>query len=105
MEQVFDIKMKKSELWNKINEIQSRNLHLQHEKDKSFLLKNDFQKFYEESLVNLIKEVVSVLICPVCGKRTNLSKIEYKYHHKKCPYCGDEHYDKDLYDNIVKIPT
>lgn len=102
MEQVFDIKMKKSELWKKINEIQARNLHLQHEKDKTFLLKNDFQKFYEESLVNLIKEVVSVLICPVCGKRTNLSKIEYKYHHKKCPYCGDEHYDKDLYDNIAQ---
>ena len=102
MEQVFDIKMKKSELWKKISEIQARNIHLQHEKDKSFLLKNDFKKFYDESLVNLIKEVVSVLICPVCGKRTNLSKIEYKYHHKKCPYCGDEHYDKDLYDNIAQ---
>lgn len=102
MEQVFDIKMNKLELWKKINEIQAKNLHLQHEKDKSFLLKNDFQKYYEESLVNLIKEVVSVLICPVCGKRTNLSKIGYKYQHKKCPYCGDEHYDKDLYDNIAQ---
>ena len=102
MEQVFDIKMKKSKSWKKISEIQTRNIHLQHEKDKSFLLKNHFQKFHEEKLVNLIKEVVSVLICPVCGKRTNLSKIEYKYNHKKCPYCGDEHYDKDLYDNIAQ---
>lgn len=102
MEQVFDIKMKKSELWKKIKEIQARNLHLQHEKNKSFLLKNDFQKFYDDNLVNIIKEVVSVLICPVCGKRTNLSKIESKYHHKKCPYCGDKHYDKDLYDNIAQ---
>lgn len=102
MEHVFDIKMTKSELWTKISEIQARNIHLQHEKDKSFLLKNDFQKYYEEKLITLIKEVVSVLICPVCGKRTNLSKIEYKYNHKKCPYCGDEHYDKDLYDNIAQ---
>ena len=102
IEQVFDVKMKKSELWKKISEIQARNIHLQHEKAKSFLLKNDFQKFHEEKLVNLIKEIVSVLICPVCGKRTNLSKIEYKYNHKKCPYCGDEHYDKDLYDNIAQ---
>jgi len=102
MEQVFDIKMKKSELWKKIKEIQARNIYLQHEKDKYFLLKNDFQKFHEEKLINLIKEVVSVLICPVCGKRTNFSKIEYKYNHKKCPYCGDEHYDKDLYNNIAQ---
>ena len=106
MELIFDIKMKESESWKKISEIQARNIHLQHEKDKSFLLKNEFQKFYDEKLITLIKEVISVLICPVCGKRTNLSKIEYKYNHKKCPYCGDEHYDKDLYDTIAqKIKT
>jgi hypothetical protein len=70
------------------------------ERKKLYSIKNEFEKYFEENILNLVKDVISVLICPVCGKRTSLSKIEYKYKNKKCPYCGDEHYDKSLYENI-----
>lgn len=102
MEQVFDVKKQKAELWERINQLQKRNIFLIHEKDKHFKMKNDLEKYYKENLVNLVKEIISVLICPVCGKRTNLSKVESKYKNKKCPYCGDDHYDKELYENITQ---
>ena len=102
IKQVFDVKKTSLELWKDIRGLQGKNLSLQHELNKAFGSKLELDKFHEETLMNLIKEIISVLICPVCGKRANLSKIEYKYNTKKCPYCGDETYDKELYDNIAQ---
>ncbi|MGI5992505.1 MAG: hypothetical protein ACOX79_08980 [Methanosarcina sp.] len=102
IKQVFDVKKTNLELWKEIRNLQGKNISLQQELNKVFRSKLDLEKFHEETLINLIKEVISVLICPVCGKRANLSKIEYKYNTKKCPYCGDESYDKELYDNIAQ---
>ena len=73
---------------------------LRQENDKNYRLRNEFQKFNDQNILNAVKEVVSILICPVCGKRASLSKIENKFNTKKCPYCGDESYDNELYDNI-----
>ncbi|AKB69501.1 ATP-binding protein [Methanosarcina mazei] len=102
IKQVFDVKKTSIELWKDIRSLQGKNISLQQELNKASRSKLDLEKFHEETLINLIKEVISVLICPVCGKRANLSKIEYKYNAKKCPYCGDESYDKELYDNIAQ---
>jgi len=102
IKQVFDVKKTNLELWKEIRNLQGKNISLQQELNKAFRSKLDLEKFHEETFINLIKEVISVLICPVCGKRTNLSKIESKYNTKKCPYCGDENYDKELYDNIAQ---
>ncbi|NPE29475.1 hypothetical protein HNV12_16255 [Methanococcoides sp. SA1] len=100
MQQIYDLKKQKSELWKEIDKIQSTNIYLLQEKKKLYSIKSEFQKYFDETLLNLVKDIISVLICPVCGKKTSLSKVELKYKHKKCPYCGDEHYDNSLYDNI-----
>jgi hypothetical protein len=102
IKQVFGVKKANSELWKEIRDLQRKNLSLQHELNKAYGSKLELEKFHEEALINLIKEIVSVLICPVCGKKANLSKIENKYRTKRCPYCGDESYDKELYDNIAQ---
>lgn len=101
MNSVYSIKIKQKEIWADIKNLQSRNIHLQQEKDKCYNQKNSLNKFHNEKTISIVKEVVSVLICPVCGKRAKLSKVENKYNLKKCPYCGDEDYDEQLYSNIA----
>lgn len=100
IKEIFDIKVKQKPVWDEIVKIQARNSYLNQENKKLMLDKNDFQKYYDENVLDLIKEIVSILMCPVCGKRTNLSKIENKYYNKKCPYCGDDEYDAELDDKI-----
>lgn len=102
IKQVFNVKKTNMELWKDIRDLQGKNLSLQHDLNKAYRSKIELEKFHEETLINLIKEIISVLICPVCGKKANLSKIDSKYNAKKCPYCGDETYDKELYDSISK---
>ncbi len=100
IKEIFEIKVKQKDVWNEIVKKQARNHHLNQEKKKLMSDKNDFQKYYDEKVLDLIKEIVSILICPVCGKRTNLTKIENKHYNKKCPYCGDDEYDAELNDKI-----
>lgn len=100
IKEIFEIKEKENDVWNQIVKIQARNYFLNQEKKKLMIEKTEFQKYYEEKVLDLIKEIVSILICPVCGKRTNLSKIENKYYNKKCPYCGDDEYDAELDEKI-----
>ncbi|RXA20583.1 hypothetical protein EQO05_05565 [Methanosarcina sp. MSH10X1] len=100
IKQVFDVKKVDAGLWKEINDLQRKNISLRQELDKAYISKLELEKFHEASLINLIKEIISVLICPVCGKKANLSKVASQYNKKRCPYCGDESYDKELYDNI-----
>lgn len=102
IKQVFDVKKSNAKLWEEIKNLQRKNISLKQELDKAYISKLELEKFHEDSLINLIKEVISVLICPVCGKKANLSKITAQYNKKRCPYCGDESYDKELYDNISR---
>jgi DNA repair exonuclease SbcCD ATPase subunit len=52
--------------------------------------------------LDLLKQTLSSLICPVCGDKASLGKISNYYKNKKCPYCGSEHYDNSLYDAIAQ---
>ncbi|ETA69147.1 hypothetical protein MettiDRAFT_2641 [Methanolobus tindarius DSM 2278] len=101
LKDVFEIKEKQREIWDTIVKTQERNTYLNQEKKKLIIEKNELQKYYEEKIIDVLKEIISVLICPVCGKRTNLAKIENKYYNKKCPYCGDDEYDFEL-DNKIR---
>lgn len=100
IKQVFDVKKANAQLWKEIRDLQRKNISLQQELDKKYISKLELEKFHEESQINLIKDTISVLICPVCGKKANLSKVVLQYSKKKCPYCGDENYDKELYNDI-----
>jgi DNA repair exonuclease SbcCD ATPase subunit len=100
IKQVFDIKKNNEKVWGKIRDLQRKNISLQQDLDKAYNSKLELERFHEESLVNMIKEIISVLICPVCGKKAHLSKVVPLYNRKRCPYCGDENYDKELYENI-----
>lgn len=101
IKQVFDVKKENVKVWEKINNLQRKNISLKQELDKAYNSKLQLEKFHEDSLINIIKEIISVLICPVCGKKANISKITVN-NRKRCPYCGDENYDKELYDNISR---
>ena len=61
----------------------------------------DLEQFYNRKLTDVVKETLSVLVCPVCGENLPLDKIENRKSRALCPFCGREHYSGPLY-SILK---
>ncbi len=61
----------------------------------------DLEQFYNRKLTDVVKETLSVLVCPVCGENLPLDKIESRKSRALCPFCGREHYSGPLY-SILK---
>lgn len=57
----------------------------------------DLEQFYDRKLTDVVKETLSVLVCPVCGENLPLDKIENRKSRALCPFCGREHYSGSLY--------
>lgn len=58
--------------------------------------------YYNKKLLEVVKETLSVLICPVCGDKVNLPHIERRKQKSMCPCCGNEQYDGEIYQILKK---
>lgn len=63
---------------------------------------NDKKEYYNRELLDVIKQTLSVLVCPVCSKNIDFKKITSPKKSKRCPFCGQEHYDGKLYELLEK---
>ena len=87
MDKLNKLYSKKSGLWDKLIKI-----------NKEI---GDLEQFYDRTLTDVVKETLSVLVCPVCGENLPLDKIENRKSRALCPFCGREHYSGPLY-SILK---
>lgn len=60
------------------------------------------REYYNKELIEVVKETLSVLICPVCGDKVNLQNIEIRKKRRMCPCCGNEQYDGGIYQILKK---
>jgi DNA repair exonuclease SbcCD ATPase subunit len=60
------------------------------------------REYYNKELIEVVKETISVLICPVCGDKINLPNIESRKKKSMCPCCGNEQYDGEIYQILKK---
>lgn len=63
---------------------------------------NDKKEYYNRELLDVIKQTLSVLVCPVCSKEIDVTKIVNRKRMSKCPFCGQDHYDGKLYELLEK---
>lgn len=61
---------------------------------------NNSKQYYNKELMEVIKQTLAVLICPVCGDNLDLNKVDGRKDKKMCPFCGKEHYTGDLYERL-----
>lgn len=59
---------------------------------------NDKKEYYNQELLDVIKQTLSVLLCPVCSKEIDFEKIDRRKKRYMCPFCGQDDYDGKLYD-------
>jgi DNA repair exonuclease SbcCD ATPase subunit len=60
------------------------------------------REFYNKEFLEVLKGTISVLICPVCGDKVNLPKIESRKSRSMCPFCGNEDYNGEIYQVLKK---
>ena len=60
------------------------------------------REYYNKELIQVVNETLSVLICPVCGDQLNLHNIEIRKKKERCPCCGNEQYDGEIYKTLKK---
>lgn len=60
------------------------------------------REYYNKELIEVVNETLSVLICPVCGDKLNLDNIETRRKNDRCPCCGNEKYDGEIYKILKK---
>ena len=60
------------------------------------------REYYNKEFLEVLKETISVLICPVCGDKVNLHKIESRKNRSLCPFCGNEQYNGEIYQVLKK---
>lgn len=63
---------------------------------------SDKKEYYNRELLDVIKQTLSVLVCPVCSKEIDLMKIVHRKRRTMCPFCGQDHYDGKLYELLEK---
>jgi chromosome segregation ATPase len=88
-------------LMDKLNKLYSRKSGLRDKLIKINKEIGDLEQFYNRRLTDVVKETLSVLVCPVCGENLPLDKIESRKSRALCPFCGREHYSGSLY-SILK---
>ncbi|WP_459202081.1 AAA family ATPase [Methanococcus sp. CF] len=101
MEKYFEFKKQKNEVFEQAKELSSNIKSLESKKRQKLGELGKLKSFYKQQILDLVKQTLSSLVCPVCGDNANLGKISNYYKTKKCPYCGSENYDKSLYDIIA----
>jgi hypothetical protein len=60
------------------------------------------REYYNKELLEVLKETISVLVCPVCGDKVNLHKIESRKNRSLCLFCGNENYNGEIYQVLKK---
>jgi uncharacterized protein YbaR (Trm112 family) len=88
-------------LTNKLNKLYSKKSGLWDKLIKINKEIGDLEQFYDRKLTDVVKETLSVLVCPVCGENFPLDKIKSRKGKNLCPFCGREHYSGSLY-SILK---
>lgn len=88
-------------LTNKLNRLYSKKRGLRDKLMKINKKIGDLEQFHDRKLTDVVKETLSVLVCPVCGENLPLDKIESRKSRALCPFCGKEHYSGSLY-SILK---
>ena len=92
---------KQKMLMDKLNKLYSEKTGLWGKLKKINKEIGDLEQFYDRTLTDVVKEILSVLVCPVCGENLPLDKIENRKSRALCPFCGREHYSGSLY-SILK---
>ncbi|HII02000.1 TPA: hypothetical protein HA351_10260 [Methanosarcinaceae archaeon] len=59
---------------------------------------SDRKGYFNQELIDVVKQTLSVLVCPVCSKDVDVVKIVNRKKKSMCPFCGQEHYDGRLYE-------
>lgn len=98
IDEIFEIKSTETDLFEKVKKLNSEYIGLQNEKAKLWGKFNDLSKTYDQDLKSIVRETLSVLICPVCGSHADLSKVHGDKNSDICPYCETEGYDGEIYD-------
>lgn len=63
---------------------------------------NDKKEYYNQELLDVIKQTLAVLVCPVCSKDVDIKKIVNRKNRHRCPFCGQDDYDGKLYELLEK---
>ncbi|MCZ7382890.1 MAG: AAA family ATPase [Candidatus Methanoperedens sp.] len=61
---------------------------------------NNLRQYHDKELMEIIKQTLAVLICPVCGDNLDLNKVDGRKDKSMCPFCGKDHYTGDLYERL-----
>ncbi|MBP2143826.1 cell division septum initiation protein DivIVA [Methanococcus voltae] len=103
LEKYFTTKKKNKEAENelkKLGQVVKEITRLQEEKRGMERSMDEINLYYENKIMDILKDILSSLNCPVCGGEIEEKSLKYRVEHKQCPFCGKKHDSIELYEKI-----
>lgn len=102
IEKTIEILEKNGEIKQKIGELFSKRTEKYNELFKTGSELNRLRQYYNKELIEIIKQTLAVLVCPICGENLDLNKVDGRKDRNMCPFCGRDHYTGELYKRLNK---
>jgi len=100
IEKTIEILEKNGEIKQKIGELFSKRTEKYNELFKTGNELNRLRQYYNKELIEIIKQTLAVLVCPICGDNLDLNKVDGRKDRNICPFCGRDHYTGELYERL-----